>query len=147
MLTHILDKKTPKNYETLLNKLESLDPTIKHVITIKTFTEKRSDLQNSLSHSWYSELAFNLKENDALGYKCFCKLHFGVGILRAEDEEFRTAYDLAIKPMSYEKKLEVMKILPVTSIMNTKQLTQYLDAMKSYFYDNHGFDLKYPNGY
>lgn len=135
------------NQAKLIEKINQLDPTERFVCEIKPFAEKRTELQNKISHAWYGELASNLKENDALGYKCFCKLHFGVAILRAEDDEFRQAYDLAVKPLSYEKKLEVMKILPITSIMKTKQLSAYLEAMKDYFMQHNGFELSFPPDY
>lgn len=147
MITHVLDKKLAKNVANLNSIIANLDPLQRHTIKIKPFTETRSDLQNRLSHSWYGELAENLKENDAIGYKCFCKLHFGVPIMRAEEDEFREIYDTAIKALSYEKKLAMMKILPVTSLMNTKQLTSYLEQMKNYYFEHNGFDLKYPQDY
>ena len=147
MITHILDKKLAKNVANLNSIIANLDPTQRHTIKIKAFAETRSDLQNRLSHSWYGDLAENLKENDAIGYKCFCKLHFGVALMRAEDDEFREVYDAAIKALSYDNKLAIMKILPVTSLMNTKQLSSYLEQMKSYYLEHNGFDLKYPQYY
>lgn len=53
--------------------------------------------------------------------------------MRAEDDEFRSVYDMVIKPLSYEKKLEAMKAWPVTSLMTKDQLNQYLVAMQSDF--------------
>ena len=67
MITHILDKKLAKNVANLNSIIANLDPLQRHTIKIKPFTETRSDLQNRLSHSWYGELAENLKENDAIG--------------------------------------------------------------------------------
>lgn len=147
MITHILDKSLSANVKSFNDKVAKLDPTIKHKITIKDFTETRSELQNNLSFAWYAELAKNLKEETAEGYRCFSKLHFGVSIMRHEDEEFRKVYDLAIKPRTYEEKIEIMKYWPVTSLMSTKQLSEYLQTMKDYFYANHGYDLKFPNDY
>jgi HD-GYP domain-containing protein (c-di-GMP phosphodiesterase class II) len=147
MFNHTLDKSIKANIDFFNKKVSELDPNTKWQVKIIPFTETRSIKQNSLSHAWYAELAESLKEETALGYKCFCKLHFATPIMRAEDEEFKQVYDSAIKGLSYEKKLEVMKILPVTSRMSTKQLTQYLDAIKAYFYDKHGLDLKYPDDY
>ena len=89
--------------------------------------------QNSFSHAWYEEIAQALPEDDALGWKSYCKLHHGVPILRAEDEEFRAAYDAAIKSLTYEQKLAAMRVLPVTSRMNVKQLTKYADAVRDDF--------------
>lgn len=144
-ITHILDKSVFGNEKSLNEKIATLDPTKKHKITIKPFTQTRSELQNALSFAWYAELANNLKEDTASGYRCFCKLHFGIGIMRADDEEFRKVYDTVIKKLSYEEKLKIMAILPVTSLMNTKQLTEYLDLMKAHYYEKNGYDLKYPD--
>jgi hypothetical protein len=141
---HILDKSNATNVKHFNESMGALAPIKKWRIWWEEYTETRSDKQNRLSHAWYAELADNLKEYTALGYKNYCKLNFGVPILRAEDEEFRTSYDKVIRPLGYEQKIEVMNILPVTSIMTTKQLSQYLDAMKAHFYNKQGYDLKFP---
>jgi len=130
------------NQAGLIKQINALNPTIRYVCKIVEFTETRTDLQNRTSHGWYNELASNLKEFDALGYKCFCKLHFGVPIMRAESDEFREVYDKSLKPLSYEQKIAVMKYMPVTSLMNTKQLSAYLEAMKDYYWQHNGYDLK-----
>ena len=93
----------------------------------------RSLDQNAISHAWYEQLARELREDDALGWKCYCKLHFGVPILRTEDNEFRDIYDGSIKGMTYERKLIAMKYLPVTSNMTKPQLSKYLEAMQASF--------------
>lgn len=133
------------NVENFILKLKALDlQNVRYVANVVEIEKNRTDLQNRLSHAWYQQLANELKENDSLGWKCYCKLHFGVPILRAEDDEFRKVYDGAIKSMTYENKLEVMKILPVTSLMKTKQLTKYLDEMKGWFETWEGVILEYP---
>lgn len=99
--------------------------------------------QNSISHAWYQQLAKELPEDDALGWKSFCKLHFGVPILRTDDDEFRAAYDAVIKPMPYEQKLMAMRIMPVTSIMNRAQLSKYLVDMQANFISR-GVQLLFP---
>jgi hypothetical protein len=103
----------------------------------------RSLDQNAISHAWYEQLARELREDDALGWKCYCKLHHGVPILRAEDEEFREAYDATIKGMTYEQKLKVMRMLPVTSLMTKPQLSKYLEAMQADFH-RRGVRLEFP---
>ena len=110
-------------------------------VSIK-FGKDRSIQQNSASHLWYSQIAVELKEDDALGWKCYCKLHHGVPILRAEDADFKSVYDKAIKGMSYEKKLLVMRFIPVSSLMTKVQLTRYLEAIQSDFL-NRGIKLKF----
>ena len=95
--------------------------------------KSRSISQNSISHTWYEQLSREMPDDDALGWKCYCKLHHGVPILRAEEDGFRESYDMTVKRMSYEEKLIVMRILPVTSIMSTEQFSKYLQAVKDDF--------------
>lgn len=112
-------------------------------LNVKTGKDRTLD-QNAISHVWYGQLARELKEDNELGWKCFCKLQFGVPILRAENEEFRTLYDKAIKEsLTYEEKLEAMKILPVTSLMNTEQLSRYLETLQKHFI-KFGVALEFP---
>jgi hypothetical protein len=103
----------------------------------------RSVPQNSLSHAWYAQIARELREDDELGWKCYCKLHHGVPILRAEDEEFRANYDAVIKPLSYEQKLIAMRCWPVTSLMTKEQLSKYAEAVQTDFAQR-GVRLEFP---
>lgn len=93
----------------------------------------RSLDQNAISHAWYEQIARELREDDIIGWKCYCKLHHGVPIIRAEDEEFREAYDAVIKRLTYEQKLIAMKHWPVTSIMTKQQLSAYLESVQADF--------------
>lgn len=103
----------------------------------------RSIPQNAITHVWYEQLARELREDDALGWKCYCKLHHGVPILRAEDEEFRANYDAVIKPLGYEQKLIAMRCWPVTSIMTKEQLSKYAEAVQADF-SKRGVVLEFP---
>jgi len=98
-------------------------------VTIRTGKDRSMD-QNAISHAWYQQISNELREDTALGVKNYCKLHFGVPILRAEDEEFRKTYDIVIKPLAYEKKIAAMSVWPVTSLMSKDQLSQYLQSMQ-----------------
>ncbi len=103
-------------------------------LSVKTGKARSLD-QNSLSHTWYEQISRELREETPLGVKCFCKLHYGVPILRAENEDFRIQYDTVLKPLSYDKKLLAMNFLPVTSLMSKDQLSQYLAAMQAAYAD------------
>jgi hypothetical protein len=103
----------------------------------------RSLNQNDLTHAWYAQIARELREDDELGWKCYCKLHHGVPILRAEDAEFRATYDVAIKGLSYEQKLRVMRILPVTSLMTRAQMSKYAEEVRRDF-TGRGVPLEFP---
>jgi hypothetical protein len=111
--------------------------------SLKTGKARSLD-QNAISHAWYEQIARELREDDALGWKCYCKLHHGVPILRSEEEDFRNAYDATIKGMTYEKKLIAMRMLPVTSLMTKPQLSKYLDAMQADFAAK-GVLLEFPD--
>lgn len=99
---------------------------------------RRSIRQNKLQRLWMSEIAEQMpgtfeSPEHARGY---CKLHHGVPILREADEGFREHYDRVLRPLPYETKLACMMVpidLPVTSRMNTKQLSTYLDAVHREF--------------
>lgn len=117
----------------------------KRFITVNLSSGKARTLdQNAISHTWYEQIAAELREDTALGVKSFCKLHFGVPILRTEDADFREKYDAAVKPMTYANKLILMEWFPVTSLMKTPQLTQYLESMQRH-YGPLGVHLQFPN--
>lgn len=104
----------------------------------------RSLPQNALQHAWYEQIAQELREDDAAGWKSYCKLHHGVPILRAEDAQFREFYDNAMKrTLTYEQKLDAMRFVPVTSLMTKAQLTTYLDRVRNDFRAK-GVLLEYP---
>lgn len=96
----------------------------------------RSVEQNSLAFKWYLE-ASQQGDQSAAEYRAYCKLHFGVPILRAENKDFKELYDKHFKGISYEDKLEIMQSeqfdFPVTRIMKTKQMKQYLDEVNNHF--------------
>lgn len=117
----------------------------KHRFLTVTVSEgkTRSVSQNSISHAFYEQVSRELREDSPLGVKSFCKLHFGVPILRAEDDEFRAKYDKAVKPMAYEDKLILMEWFPVTSLMTTPQLSQYLESVQRH-YQRLGVWLEFP---
>ena len=112
-------------------------------VTIKTGKDRSLD-QNAISHAWYEQIARELREDSAEGVKEECKLRFGVPIMRADDEDFREMYDVAIKGhLSYEQKLRAMRFLPVTSLMTVQQLSRYLVDMQNHF-ATRGVLLEFP---
>lgn len=89
---------------------------------------------NALSHVWYEQVANELREDDAAGVKAFCKLHFGVPIMRAEDADFREFYDTAMKKaLTYEQKLKAMRFVPVTSLMTQEQFDRYARDVQDHY--------------
>lgn len=111
-------------------------------LNVKTGKARSLD-QNAISHAWYQQMAREDRQEDEIGHKCYCKLHHGVPILRAEDAEFRAFYDGALKGLTYEQKVAAMKYLPVTSMMTKPQLSKYLEAVQA-DYRARGLYLEFP---
>jgi len=96
----------------------------------------RSTAQNRLQHMWMKEISEQKGDITAAEARAYCKLTIGVPILREQNEAFRLRYDEILKPLSYEQKLAIMSEplnLPVTSLMSTKQLTEYLEGIIRHF--------------
>lgn len=114
----------------------------------KPFSKKRSLDQNALKSVWYREAALMIPSDEETEER-FCKLHFGVPILRAENEKFRKLYDKVMGRgftiLTYEEKLEAMDILPVTSLMQTDQMTDYLNRMQVHYAKQYGIALVSTN--
>ena len=113
-------------------------------LTVSWSVALRTLDQNALSHALYEQLARELPEYDAKGWKRMCKLHYGVPILRADDEHFREFYDTALKRLDYERKIAAMEYVPVTSIMSKTQLSRYIADMARSFAVERGVHLELP---
>jgi hypothetical protein len=96
---------------------------------------------NALSHVWYNQADKQLGQPIGTA-RAFCKLQFGVPILRGEDQEFRGTYDRVIKPIPYELKLKIMAYFPVTSLMSREQMARYLTNVQVHFAANEGVILE-----
>jgi len=111
-------------------------------IDIVDIVTHRTIEQNKLQREWMNQLA-SQGDMSAEEYRARTKLHVGVPILRAENEEFMKRYDEVIRPMDYETKIKLMSVpfdFPVTRLMTKKQKKQYLDAMHRYWSEQ-GFIL------
>ena len=112
-------------------------------ITIEVYKGERKHRSleaNALSHVWYREIAKQAGDRTPEEVKRECKLTCGVPILRTESEDFRKMYDKVVKGHDYETKLEVMDYLPLTSLMNKEQMSEYMDTIH-YKYTNAGYQL------
>lgn len=120
----------------LLNKYLSKHKLPMTVVVENGLQKKRSNDQNRLQRFWLNE-AEEQGDMTAEEYRAYCKLHFGVPILRNQCDEFKEAYDSKVKHCySYEQKLNMMMIpcdFPVTRLMTVKQHQQFLDKMYVHF--------------
>lgn len=103
--------------------------------------------QNRLQRKWMIEIGrgMGVTPEEARGY---CKLVFGVPLLREESEFFKERYDDVLRGLAWPQKLKLMMEpldLPVTRIMTVKQKTEYLDRVYKHFTIEHGFPLTEPD--
>lgn len=92
--------------------------------------------QNKLQRLWLNEAAQQLEGHTPEELRAYCKLAFGVPILRAENEAFREKYDAIVAPLPYEQRLAIMMApldMPVTRLMTTRQKTAFLDEISRHF--------------
>lgn len=118
------------------DKLAKLLAGRKYPMTV-TWTQGalRTTQQNRLAQRWFTDVANQLGDQTHDDVRAYCKLHFGVPILRAENEAFRQSYDLTMRPLPYAVKLAAVKDmdLPVTRLMTTKQQTQFMDDVQRHW--------------
>lgn len=98
--------------------------------------KRRSLEQNRLQRLWINEIAEQRDDQAPEEWRGYCKLVFGVPILRAENEMFCEKYDRHVRPLEYQDKIAIMcepLDLPVTRIMTTDQKSRYLDAIYKHF--------------
>ena len=105
-------------------------------VSITKISSKRSVEQNRTQRMWHNEAAEFLRDETAEEKRAYCKLHFGVPILRNEDDNFCAEYDRLIRPMAYEDKLSLMALpidFPVTRLMSTDQKCRYLNQVEVHY--------------
>lgn len=142
MSKHVLNSEIA--LQTFIGDLREMWHARRYIEVTVKHGKQRSVEQNAVMHGWFGQVSRELREDDERGVKRFCKLHFGVPILRAEDDDFREAYDRVVRPLPYADKLVAMDILPVTSSMTTIQLDKCMTDIQDHF-RKVGVDLKYPN--
>ncbi len=127
MTTHIV--RSAEDMERVARLVGNLKPPL--TITV-TSGASRSLEQNKLQRLWCMEAAEQLGDRTAEEIRGFCKLHYGVPIMREGHDDFRETYDRLIKPLPYETKLAYMMEpldFPITRLMTVGEKSQYLDAM------------------
>lgn len=103
-----------------------------YVRAVLSTDKPRTLPQNSLIYGLYGQISREGGQESIPEVRRRLKLHHGVPILRSQDPEFCEAYDAVIKPLTYEQKLKAMDFWPVTSRMNTSQLSEYVAAIEKH---------------
>lgn len=92
----------------------------------------RSAEQNRLSHVWYQQVGRETGDSPDAVHR-YCKLTFGVPLLRLESAEFASTAEFLIDPLPYMQQLEAMTYLPVTRLLTVDGMTAYLTNMQRHF--------------
>jgi hypothetical protein len=110
------------------------------VVSLRPGKDRTLD-QNALWFSLYERIAQMTQIGDVEEARKYCKLHVGVPIMRAEDEEFRASWNRVLLNLPYETKLELMGAcplfgpdgFPVTRLFNRAQGIAYTDRIVAEF--------------
>ena len=104
-------------------------------ITVSIATSASTEQQNHMQWALYRDIAAHVGDQTVNEIQCYCKLHFGVGILKAADPEFCEYYDAHFKGLTYEAKLKLMEYLDITSRDEFKkpQMTEFLTEIVKYW--------------
>jgi len=114
---------------------------------IRALKNDRSAQLNAMLYSWYHAAARATGEDTPAGIRGFCKLHFGVPIMRAQDPQFNLDYTNAVIGLPYESKIKLMSVdgwFPVSSLMKTGPFIEYLKDIQSH-YAEQGVQLLFPD--
>ena len=131
--------------ERCIEDIKNLDEDAQWQVEIKK--HNRSEMQNRTVFMWYREIAKAKGDETPTDVRGHCKLHFGVPILREDNDDFREDYDQIVRPLSYENKLKIMVEpldLPVTRIMTVDQMQRYMEEVQKFGY-SFGVELTIPN--
>lgn len=104
----------------------------------------RSTEQNRLQHLWMAEISQQRDGMTPEDIRLECKLLFGVPIRCRDNETYAKDWHRISGNLSYENQVLTMRYYAVTRDMNTKQLSDYLDAINRHCADN-GVILTQPD--
>ena len=99
---------------------------------VNRLTFKRTLNQSSLYYKWIAQISKHTGETE-LEVRRYVKLIIGCKILVEEDKEFEAFCKTALKPLPYEKCLQAMDYVAVSSLMTTKQMTKYMDMIERHY--------------
>lgn len=112
-------------------------------LTVQLYKKNRSAAQNALAAVWYRDRGKQTGHGEAYE-RCYCKLIYGVPIMMKHDY-FAEAW-LPYQKQPYERQFDAMKIVDVTSLMSTEEMTEYMYSVENDSYEN-GLALTKPKMY
>lgn len=106
------------------------------VVSMRPGKDRTLD-QNALWFAMYTRIAQMTEIGDVEDARRYCKLHFGVPLMRKADPDFRHAWDVSFLMLTYETKMELMGPcalfgpdgFPVTRLFNRAQGIAYTEKI------------------
>jgi len=110
------------------------------VVSLRPGKDRTLD-QNALWFALYQRIAQITQVGDVEDARRYCKLHFGVPIMRRDCEEFRRGWNQLFLHLDYERKLELMGPcslfgpdgFPVTRLFDRQQGIEYTNRIVEEF--------------
>lgn len=110
------------------------------VVSMRPGKDRTLD-QNALWFALYQRIAQMTEIGDVEDARRYCKLHFGVPIMRKASEDFRHGWNVSFLLLTYETKLEYMGEcalfgpdgFPVTRLFDRAQGIAYTDKIVAEF--------------
>lgn len=137
--------KTDDNWQSFCEHIAGLR-LAGQAVTLQITKGQRTQDQNSMINTLYGQVAAQAEDLTVIDVRRHCKLHYGVGLLKAASSDFCQFYDGSIKGMQYEQKLLLMDYMDITSRKEfTKKMgTEYIDTIIRE-YSKAGYSLLHPS--
>jgi len=90
---------------------------------------RRSLPQNSTAAKWYAQISAETGDTPA-EVKALCKWRYGKPIMEAEKPEWVEKWEPLYSPLPYMMQLRLFEVIPLTSLMTTRQMSAYMDAVQ-----------------
>lgn len=135
---------TPEQEAQFLSILVQRDREQKWGVCLAPLEKSRTNAQNALAAVIYAHVSKFEGDKTPLEIKCLLKYRIGVPIILAQEPELAKKFTTVLEGLTYEKRLEAMELIPLTSILKVKQFTEYLENIYNH-YDPKGYQLPRPD--
>ena len=90
---------------------------------------KRSNPQNKTAAMWYGQISAETGQTQA-EVKAECKLRYGLPIMERDKPEWVEKWSPLYGPLLYHLRLRMFEAIPLTSLLTTRAMGEYLDAIQ-----------------
>lgn len=93
---------------------------------------RRSQQQSRTAEKWYSQIGAETGQLP-IQVKGECKLMYGLPIMQTENAAWVAEWEPIYGPFDYKGRLKLFEIIPLTSKLTTKQMSNYMDAVQGVY--------------